>query len=278
MNLKIQNLKLRTATKEHDDLNSLGDVHSIMLHLLDHHDSVLTISIRRHLAAKLRPALDILSRIEGVLVTSVKPQQGGEKVTQVGKDDTQPPPESKSTATPNDIVASAAKGIRRRRRLEKMMKMMMILKISWKTKPTNKVLEKKIEKETIELEKKLKEKELLEKKKSIFPKWTIQSLQIEAIDEPSTHWLEPVMSFGLENSKDVQFDIPITRKAFIFHCFISTAVIPSPDRKVERDLLAFYLEFAQPQYLTWSLQKITTVKILKPYAAGKFFNVKFKVT
>ena len=66
----------------------------------------------------------------------------------------------------------------------------------------------------------------------------------------NTHWLEPVMSLGLENSKDAHFDMPITRKAFIFHCFNSTAAIPSLDPKVDRDLLEFYLEFAQPQYVT----------------------------
>ena len=86
------------------------------------------------------------------------------------------------------------------------------------------------------------------------------------------------MSFGLDNSKDAQFDMPITRNAFIFHCFNSTVAIPSPDPKVDRDLLEFYLEFDKPQYLTWSLQKITTVKVLEPYLAGKFVNVKFKVT
>nr|KAJ0191135.1 hypothetical protein LSAT_V11C800454070 [Lactuca sativa] len=86
------------------------------------------------------------------------------------------------------------------------------------------------------------------------------------------------MSFGLDNSKDAQFDMPITRKAFIFYCFNSTAAIPSPDPKVDRNLLEFYLEFAKPQYLTWSLKKITTVKVMKPYSTGKFINVKFRVT
>lgn len=38
------------------------------------------------------------------------------------------------------------------------------------------------------------------------------------------------------------------------------------------------MEFAQPQHLTWSAQKITTVKVMKPTAAGKFINAKFKVT
>ena len=70
-----------------------------------------------------------------------------------------------------------------------------------KTKSSDKELEKKFKQHTTELEQKQKEKKLLEKKKSVFPKWTLDSLQRCAIDEPSTLWLEPMMSFGLDNSK-----------------------------------------------------------------------------
>ncbi|XP_052621085.1 formyltetrahydrofolate deformylase 1, mitochondrial [Lactuca sativa] len=137
--LKMQNYKLRTATVELNDLksekeviqSSTANVHSILLHLLEAHDPIITITIKRHLADKLRPALDILSHIEGVPVTV----------------------------------------------------------------------------------------------------WTIDSLQRCATDEPSILWYEPVMSFGLDNSKDAQFDMSITRKAFIIHYFSSTAAIPSPDPK-----------------------------------------------
>ncbi|KAL7593433.1 uncharacterized protein LOC128127355 [Lactuca sativa] len=79
-----------------------------------------------------------------------------------------------------------------------------------KTKSFDKELEEKVKKQTAKLEQKQKEMELLEKKKSVFPEWTLDWLQRCAIDEPSTLWLKPVMSFGLENSKDAQFDMPIT--------------------------------------------------------------------
>ncbi|CAI9266115.1 unnamed protein product [Lactuca saligna] len=77
--LRMQNLKLRTATAELNDLksdrevirSSITDVHSILLHLLEAHDPIITITIRTHLADKLRPALDILNRIVGVPVTGV---------------------------------------------------------------------------------------------------------------------------------------------------------------------------------------------------------------
>lgn len=72
--------------------------------------------------------------------------------------------------------------------------------------------------------------------------------------------------------------MPITRKAFVFHYFLPIAEVPHPDPKVDRELIDYYLEFAQPQYLTWSAQKIITVRVLKLQAARKFINVKFKVT
>nr|KAJ0189358.1 hypothetical protein LSAT_V11C800443120 [Lactuca sativa] len=85
--LKTQTLKLNQANKELEALrsersvvkSSVGNVHSILLHLLEAYDSVLTILVRHHLAEKLRPALDILSRIEGVTESVVSPQHGGEE-------------------------------------------------------------------------------------------------------------------------------------------------------------------------------------------------------
>ncbi|XP_023760537.1 cell wall protein DAN4-like [Lactuca sativa] len=114
--LKMQNLKLRTAIIELNDLkserevirSSVGDVHSILLHLLDAHDPILTISIRHHLADKLRLALDILSQIEGVSVTNVQPKQGVEKAK------TQPPPEPNSIAEPKDNEALVSKRDKRK--------------------------------------------------------------------------------------------------------------------------------------------------------------------
>ena len=100
----------------------------------------------------------------------------------------------------------------------------------------------------------------------------------EVVDLPSVHWLEPVASFDLVNTKDSQFDILITRRAFVFHCFDKIAEVPSSGAKVDRAHVDFYLTFTKPQYLTWSAHKITTVKVIGPIPAGDFVNVKFKVT
>ena len=79
------------------------------------------------------------------------------------------------------------------------------------------------------------------------------------------------------NSVDSQFNMPLTRKAFIFHAFPHIAEVPHPHPKVDRELIDFYLRFAQPQYQTWSAQKIVNVRVLKPFREGNFTNVRFKV-
>lgn len=119
---------------------------------------------------------------------------------------------------------------------------------------------------------------MLDQRKLKFPILSLERLRREAIDAPSSHSLEPVVSFAVENTKDCQFDMPITQKAFIFHYFESTVATPSPDPIVDQDLLNYYHEFSKPQYLIWSSRKITTVKVLKPTPAGKFIIVKLKIT
>ncbi|XP_023747862.2 uncharacterized protein LOC111896073 [Lactuca sativa] len=109
--LKLETHKLRTANAEIDNLKSerevirsfAADVHSILLHLIEAHDLIITITVRRHLADKLKPALDVFSRIEGVSVTGVQPKQVGEQVSK------QPPAsESKASAEPKGNEASVS--------------------------------------------------------------------------------------------------------------------------------------------------------------------------
>lgn len=89
----------------------------------------------------------------------------------------------------------------------------------------------RIAKEAEERERKQKEAhDLLESHEILFPLQTLERMIKQAIDSPSTHWLEPVVSFDCENSTDSQFDMLITRKAFVFHCFEPTVEIASPDQ------------------------------------------------
>lgn len=108
-------------------------------------------------------------------------------------------------------------------------------------------------KEEEERERKQKEaNDTLESRKTLFPLWTLDTLIKEAIKSPSSFWMEPVISFDLENSKHSQFDMLITRRAFIFHCFEQIASVPSLEPKVDTDFIDYYLAILQPQYLTWS--------------------------
>nr|KAJ0216587.1 hypothetical protein LSAT_V11C300155180 [Lactuca sativa] len=98
--LKLQLHKVRTANTEINDLKSERE--SILLHLIEASDPLITITVRRHLADKLRLALDILSRIEGVPVTGVQPKQGGEKESK------QQPPSSSSKPAAEPKVNEAS--------------------------------------------------------------------------------------------------------------------------------------------------------------------------
>ncbi|KAL7606128.1 hypothetical protein Lser_V15G17505 [Lactuca serriola] len=86
-----------------------------------------------------------------------------------------------------------------------------------------------------------------------------------------------MISLDRSNTIDSQFDMPLTRKAFVFHAFDNIAEFPHAHPKIDRDLVDFYLRAAQPQYQTWSAQKIINVRVLKPYREGNFTNVRFKV-
>ncbi|KAL7589608.1 hypothetical protein Lser_V15G41254 [Lactuca serriola] len=136
----------------------------------------------------------------------------------------------------------------------------------------------KVAREAEEKERRNKEEEdALQCKKTMFPEWDRDTLMTQAIEFPSVYWLEPVASFDYDNSRDLQFDMPITRKAFTFHFFDVTAEVPHPNLKFDRELINFYLKNGQPQYLTWSAQKITKVKVLKTSPSGRFLNVNFKI-
>ncbi|KAL7598229.1 hypothetical protein Lser_V15G23058 [Lactuca serriola] len=97
-------------------------------------------------------------------------------------------------------------------------------------------------------ERKMKEAhDLLESRKTLFPLWTLEKVLKEAIETPNILWLEPMISLDRINSVDSQ------------------------------ELVEFYLMSAQPQYQTWSAQKIINVRVLKPFREGNFTNVRFKV-
>lgn len=61
----------------------------------------------------------------------------------------------------------------------------------------------------------------------------------------------------------------------MFRSFVTVANTPDFDTNVDKMLMEFYLEYAKPQYQTWSAQKITTVKVIVLVQTENSFNVKF---
>lgn len=60
---------------------------------------------------------------------------------------------------------------------------------------------------------------MLKTHRLLFPTWSMERMQNEAIDDPNIYWLEPSISFGLNNDEESQFDSPITPREFLFRCF-----------------------------------------------------------
>ncbi|KAL7584446.1 hypothetical protein Lser_V15G43419 [Lactuca serriola] len=248
--------------------------------ILEAHDPILHYSVRQTLAEKLAPALSLLSKIEGLLDFVSIPKQGGEN-----ENVSQPPPTSTTTKTTEPPPTGQASGSGVKDKGKKIAEdsddedketIADLLKKQGRDKDAD--ISARVARVAEEAERKQKEAhDLLESRKTLFPPWTLEKLLKEAIETPSILWLEPVISLDRDNSVDSQFNMPLTRKAFVFHAFDNIAEFPHPHPKVDRDLVEFYLRAAQPQYQTWSAQKIVNVRVLKPYLEGNFTNVWFKV-
>ncbi|KAL7603436.1 hypothetical protein Lser_V15G20514 [Lactuca serriola] len=234
---KTKNLQLSQANNEVNQLrferavvkSYVSYVHAILLNVLEAHDPILTISVRRHLSDKFRPALGMLSRIEGVSETMVPPKQGGEGLAS----SSQPPPTSQPQKKKTEHASGSG--------------------FKAKGKVTMDDSDEEEETNVKALKRKSREREI--------------------------NLIAKIVKEGEENERRLkEFDMPITPKAFVFHCFLPIAEVPRPDTKVDREFIDYYLEFTQRQYLTWNTQKIITIRVLHPQAAGKYINVKFKVT
>ncbi|KAL7585290.1 hypothetical protein Lser_V15G44552 [Lactuca serriola] len=286
--LKVKSIQLSNSQKEIESLRSkreiisscVSDVHSAISNILEAHDPILNYSVRRTLAEKLTPALSLLSKIEGLLDFVSIPKQGGEK-----QNVSQPPPTSTATHTTEPPPTGQASGSGVKDKGKKIVEdsddddketIADILKRQGRDRDAD--ISDRVAREAEEAERRQKEAhDLLESRKTLFPPWTLEKLLKEAIETPSILWLESVISLDRYNIIDSQFDMPLTRKAFVFHAFDNIVEFPHPHPKIDRDLVDFYLRAAQPQYQTWSAQKIINVRVLKPYREGNFTNVRFKV-
>lgn len=111
--IKTQSVWLTQAHKEIEELKYelhvmkswVSDVYALLSNILDTHDSVLTITARRHLADILRPGLDTLSGLPGVLASVFTPQQGGERTEDLPNQTLQQPLKSQVSTGPKDNEA-----------------------------------------------------------------------------------------------------------------------------------------------------------------------------
>ncbi|CAI9294564.1 unnamed protein product [Lactuca saligna] len=120
------------------------------------------------------------------------------------------------------------------------------------------------------------EKIVLENQKSLFSSWTMECIPKEAIDDASFYWLEPSITFDIENDVESQFNFPITPRDFLFRCFESIDKSLISDSVVNQKLFSFYLKVAKAQYETWSLKRIVSVKPGFPVQTEDFLNIEFK--
>ncbi|CAH1449861.1 unnamed protein product [Lactuca virosa] len=118
---------------------------------------------------------------------------------------------------------------------------------------------------------------MLESRKHLFPVWTLKRILSEAVDMPSQYWLEPDVSFNLQNTQDWQLDLPISPKAFRFHSLMKIVNVPTTDSGAYQLRFSFYLKHMKLEYETWSANKITDVKVNGPHETDSFPNAKFKV-
>ncbi|CAI9290382.1 unnamed protein product [Lactuca saligna] len=66
----------------------VADVNALLYNTIETCDSLITITMKKHLAEKPRPVFAMLKRIEGVSESSSLPKQGGDPVKQFKKENT----------------------------------------------------------------------------------------------------------------------------------------------------------------------------------------------
>ena len=89
---------------------------------------------------------------------------------------------------------------------------------------------------------------ILENKKALFPAWTFERMQKEAIDEPNTFWLEPKKNLISRMKYSVNSIFFITPRSFLVICFEKIEKSLISNNTTNKKLFSFYLKYAKPQY------------------------------
>lgn len=213
--MEVQKVQLAQAEKEISLLKTervvfcicAGDVKDMLTNILGAHDPILTLTIRNHLTTKLAPSIAMLHEMTGVLEGFRPPKQGGvsaqPRVTVKTESETTLP-EVKVTTEQKDNVASGS-GTHEKKKETADSDVGETIAEALKRKKRERELDEtlKVAKEAEEKERRNKEEEeVLNCKKALFPLLTRDVLINQAIEFPSTYWLEPVVSFDYDNSKD----------------------------------------------------------------------------
>ncbi|CAH1436031.1 unnamed protein product [Lactuca virosa] len=166
----------------------ITDVASMLFDSIITRDSMITITIRKHLAEKLRSVFAMLHRLEDVSDQSFNPKQRGESVAGGSR-------KEGPKAPVKPIVKNEPKG------KEKLFRDDPILDIEDEEAPTEEELKRRKvrESELDEHQRIIREAEdkdraekeaqaTLQSKKLLFPKWTLKQIQRDAVDLPSQYW------------------------------------------------------------------------------------------
>ncbi|CAI9287717.1 unnamed protein product [Lactuca saligna] len=85
--VKVLSFKITHVNNRIDEILSkkfvmksyIGDMNSILSNIIETRDYLITITVRKHLAAKIRHVFSMLNMLEGVLKSDILPKQGGEQ-------------------------------------------------------------------------------------------------------------------------------------------------------------------------------------------------------
>ncbi|CAI9266312.1 unnamed protein product [Lactuca saligna] len=247
--VKVLNVKLENVTRTIDELLServavkscVSDVKSLLSDLIETRDTLIPITVRKHLADKLLPLFAVLNRLEVHIFSSRITSRALRLSFSFSSSSS-----SKTFSFPlePETTLPFALGSRGKEK---------VLDNEEEEEDKNKKLKFKardeIQDENMCIAREAEEKEndereaqtALAAKKLLFPPCSLERILNEAIHNPSLHWLEPVTSFKVENTLDSQLNFPITPKSILIGCFDVIANAPYYDANVYKSLMSFYL-------------------------------------
>nr|KAJ0219876.1 hypothetical protein LSAT_V11C200068720 [Lactuca sativa] len=218
---KVLETKLHYAQYQVDDLiakkavtrSCISDVTGLLSDIIETHDPIISITVKKHLSEMLRLVFAMLHCLEADVCSETR-GEGSSKVqtNEPPKDPIKPPvikqePKKKEKLLSEEPIIDDSEDeepdeveLKRQKAREA------------DTDEHARIVREAEEKERVEKE----AQATLKSKMILFPKWTLKRMQNQVMDMPSQYWLDPIASFEIQNTQDSQLDLPITPKAFRF--------------------------------------------------------------